>query len=108
MNNKVNRYLFYSGTGILVLFVVGVIFGALLFAKTSPYTVNIYGEKPDRHLVEIKDPNHLVNFYGYNIPDKRVNLDVGTYYVLLKKKSREILLITDDVEVLNKRLDNKS
>ncbi|MEK0316756.1 hypothetical protein [Cohnella sp. 56] len=104
---KANRYLFYFGVGLLLLFIIGVIINNFL-AKKSPYTVNIYGEKPERHLIEIEDPDHLVNLYGYNVPDERVNLGIGTYYILLKKKSREILLITDDINTLNEHLRKKN
>lgn len=104
---KTNHYLFCFGVGILLIFVIGVFINNII-AKKSPYSINIYGEKPERHRTEIRDPDHLVNLYGYNVPDERVNLEKGTYYVLLKKKSREILLVTDDINILNEHLRKKN
>ncbi|MFC5702039.1 hypothetical protein ACFPVX_12130 [Cohnella faecalis] len=103
MKSKVNRYLYNLGLGIFVLFIIFVILSSYV-EKDGSYTITIYGEVPEKYISEIKDPNHLVNGYGLNVPDERVEISAKPFYVLFKKKGREILLVTNNVNKLNEYL----
>ena len=72
-----------------------------------PYTLTIYGKNPEEHLKEIKDSNQLINWYGYNDMDERIKLNTGTHFVLFKKKNKEIILIAENAETINKYLEEK-
>jgi hypothetical protein len=96
-----NRILFVSGIGMLALFI-----GATVYLNTrghdQPYALTIYGDHPERHLIQIKDTQHLIHTYGFNIPGERVALNLdGSYYVLLERKNRELVFMTDELSTLN-------
>ena len=115
MTNSINKYLFYLSISLVVIFFCYIIVFSF-FNEEPKYNLIIYEytrSKDDirqEYLEEIKDPKNLIGGYTFgvvDIPDKRINVSQTQLYVLVKRRSQEIMYVTDTLKKLNEYIMNE-
>jgi len=107
MSKSINKYLFYTGLGLLVAFIV-IIIAININKSDGQYRLTVYNSLQGnigKQIEGLKDRNHEINYISYNDFDGRIKLSSDSY-VLKDRKSNEIILITDKVDEINILLES--
>ena len=107
MRKSFNKYLFYTGWGLLVSFIVFIII-ININKNEGQYKLSVFNglqENIGKQIEGLKDQNHKINYISYNDFDGRIKLS-SDCYVLKDRKSNDIILITNKVDEINKLLES--